>query len=209
MKKEKVDIFKLYKPEVTEKLSDNYGNSAEVLIIKPTSDQMRSASEYFDTIVEAEKADMVNKSEEIRKTYALLPRENLITLILRLEAPYVSDIIDLAPSEDGALKKYEDKRKEDLSKETDENLRKYAVDLSVESKAKIKAIAEYGRYMLAMTCLSVDKRKPLFSINKEDSNYIGNLSQDVIDKLTKKRYEIIATETKGDVRRAAKDPNFT
>ena len=212
MKTKKIDIFKLYKYEVLATIVDPLGNSSEVLITKQTSEQTAKAQDYLSTLIETHiSAIKLVQSETITKIYQSLLKEDVIKAILRLEESDVKDIIDLAPtdSEEDALLKWKDARTEKLMAEEDSVIINYIVNLSVEYKAKLLAYRDYIRFLLAQTCLDPVTRKLIFSSNSEDSNYIGNVSQEVIDALSIKRRDILAAETKGDIRRIAKNGNFT
>jgi len=212
MKTKKIDIFKLYKYEVLATIVDPLGNSSEVLITKQTSEQTAKAQDYLSTLIETHiSAIKLVQSETITKIYQSLLKEDVIKAILRLEESDVKDIMDLAPtdSEEDALLKWKDARTEKLMAEEDSVIINYIVNLSVEYKAKLLAYRDYIRFLLAQTCLDPVTRKLIFSSNSEDSNYIGNVSQEVIDALSIKRRDILAAETKGDIRRIAKNGNFT
>lgn len=210
MPKKKIDIFNLYKYEKKVSITDPYGNTAEIILRKPTSGQQREASRFLESQIERYKAEIsARDGDDIRKNLSLLPRDRLNELILSLEIIYIEDIADLAPTEDAARSEYKIRRTEELSKEKDDTVLAYATNLSIESRAKLSAIADYNRYILCLSCLDPDSKNQLFSINPEDKNCIDNLDQAVINTLSQERLSIMTAETKGDVRRAAKDPNFT
>lgn len=211
MSRKKVsNIFNLYKHETIEEFSDTSGNAAKVLIVKLNSDQSRQASEYVDQRITEEKARLESEQKNsIIATYKSLSKDRLINLILSIEEPYITDIVDLSPEEGNAMDKWREDRAKKLSEDTEECLLTYLTDISIESKAKHSAYNDYSRMVLSLSCIDPDSREQLFSMNREDSNYIGHLSQDILNKLTSKRHEIMAAEGKGDVRKVAKDGNFT
>jgi len=212
MKTKKIDIFKLYKYEVPATITDPLGNSCEVLITKQTSEQTAKAQDYLSQLIETHVSSIkASQGEAIRKTYQSLLKEDIVKAILRLEEPDVKDILDLAPteSETEALQKWRDARTEKLMIEKDEIVIDYIVNMSVEYKAKITAYRDYIRYLMAQICVDPVTRKLIFSNDPNEINYIGNVSQEVIDALSDKRREILAAETKGDIRRIAKNGNFT
>ncbi len=209
-KKKVTNIFNLYKHETIAEFSDPYDNAAKIKIRKLTSDQARQASEYLDLRLSIEKARIeAEQKDHIEKTFHGLSKERLMNLIINIEAPYIRDIADLAPTEDNAKEKWEKIRREALDKESDESLVSYLIDLTIESKAKMSAYTDYNRMVLCLSCIDPDSGEQIFSIDSGEANYIGNCSQETLNLLTSKRQEIIAAETQGDLRRAAKDPNFT
>ena len=211
MKTKKIDIFKLYKYEVPAVIINPLGNSCEVLITKQTSEQTAKAQDYLSQLIENHVSNIkASQGEAIRKTYQSLLKEDIVKAILRLEEPDVKDILDLAPteSEAEALQKWRDARTEKLLVEKDEIVIDYIVNMSIEYKAKITAYRDYIRYLMAQICVDPVTRKLIFSNDPNEINYIGNVSQEVIDALSDKRREILAAETKGDIRRIAKNGNF-
>lgn len=209
-KKKVANIFNLYKNETIEEFIDPYDNAAKVRIRKLTSDQSRAASDYLDLRLSTEKSRIESEQKElISKTFHGLPKERLIGLIISIEAPYIRDIIDLSPDENIGKDRWEKERREKLAIDTEESLTSYLIDLSIESKAKQSAFTDYNRMVLCLSCLDPDSGDPIFSMDDKEINYIGNCSQDVINLLTNKRHAIMTAETQGEIRRAAKDPNFT
>jgi len=214
-KKKIANIFNLYKHETIVEVSDPHGNAIKIKIKKLTSDQSRSASEYLDTRLATEKSRIdAAQREFILKTFQHLPKSRLADLIISIEAPYIRDIIDLAPQGEGDIEKttkdkWESSRREKLDTETEESLISYLVDLSIESKAKNGAFGDYNRMVLCLSCLDPDTGEQIFSMDEQEPNYIGHCSQDAINFITNKRLEIATAETQGEIRRAAKDPNFT
>ena len=224
---DKMDVFKLYQREKVITLKDNSGNEGSILLAKPNQVEADKISEYYQKKIEEYTENIIKTTSTVFEEQTKeLSKKELIDAIIAIEKARVNADKDLAvdvlrdgkkrdeaevkEAEDDAVAQWEKERREILNENKPAFLRKLFANYTISSMAIANAMADWDKVAICYICHPVGKRSEyIFSINKDDPNFVGNASPELIGKLTEEINDFILVKTQRDVRRLAESPDFT
>jgi len=223
----KSNIFKLYQREKVIKFTDDDGNEESILLVKPSQTEADAIQEYYQKQIE-EYTNKLDKdvSSVIEKKLKEVKKSDLIDSIISIERVKVIADKDLSvdifnpddskksdkeikKGEDDAVKLWENDRKEVLGKMKPDFLRKIFCNYTVSSMAIANSMSDWDKVSLCYVCHPVDKRDEyIFSINKDDENFVGNASPELLQKLKEELKEFLLVKGQREIRELAESSDF-
>lgn len=216
----KIDIYSLYKKEKKIVIEDDEGNSVEILLVKIPQGQRAELLREYTEFLDEERVRLRAREDRLKSLALSLKnynKEEFIAGIIAFERAQRTEIADLYPLLEGKdeaekkrlleeeFKKFEELRRTELLKKTEEELRAQFVDLTVESQALIEAARTLNFKSLALMCLDPESREPIFK-NISDVERITD--RRTMDKLIEEMLKFRALETIKEVRKAATEQSF-
>lgn len=221
VEKKKVDIYSLYKKEKPIRVEDDDGNYVDILLVKMTQGQRLEVLNAYNEYLEAQRAKLREKEDKFKSLSLAIERyssEDIITGLIAFESAQRNEFADLYPAVEGKtpeekakilsdeIEKYKTTRKEELSKESREDLNKRFVDMTIESQSLLDSVRILNYLSLTRMCLDPETRNSIFN-SIDDIEKICD--RRVIDKLIEEMTEFRVLESQKEVRSVASgDSNF-
>lgn len=219
--RKRVDIYSLYKKEKKIVIEDEDNNFVEILLVKMTQGQRLQLLQEYNDFLEKEKKRLRAREEDqhsLALSFQNNVKEDFINGIISFEKAQRIDIVDLYPLLEGKLeeekqkilqeeyKKFEEKRRTELLKRSEEELRAQFLDLTIDAQSLIEAARRLNFNSLVYMCKDVETREQIFkSIDDIESLTDRRIIDSLIDEMLKFR----ALESAKEVRKiASSDESF-
>jgi len=214
MKKKTVRLEDLYRMEKSISLTDDKGNTVELILKKMTRPERKRAieilaeaeEEAFSKIIKREK-----KTSEIYNSFSALSKSEIIDRIINFQSFERAEIADLFPSEDEKidgeklLEEWKVKQRQRLKKESLGKLKKTLLDFTLRLAARLEAMNEFNNYCIYAMTFYPDNTRAFSSPEK-----VNELREPLVYERLKKEIEDFRNmETAQQIREAANSPDFT
>jgi len=221
-KKEKIDIFSLYKHEKIITLKDDSGNEVKVLFVKPTQgERSKLLEKYVDILSEIREQYLKRDKESNYYTRSIksLSKQHLIEAIMSYQKAQRTELLDLYPLPDeeklsdsqkadmqaGIVTDWEKAKLEDLDKMTVEELRTELSTITIEGLSLIESGRQFDLLSIHLMCLNPETREKIFKSSEEVEKV---RDKRILDTLVLELNEFRTADSASEVRKVAEDPAF-
>jgi len=216
-----MDIYKLYRREKKISIKDDQGNQLNLILVKPNIGEKEKILTAF-TEAKAEAAREIRKSdalmEELNKYIKTLAIEGRVEFLLNNEQSAQEQFSDIVPigerenmtdeeikeKEKEFLDKWRAKRKEELTKLSEEDIDSLTRNALIEIRSMLSATEVYNKSLIVYTVRD-EKYKQVFR-SSEDVDRIQD--EEVYNTLKKECNDFIQMYSQKEIRKGAQSKDF-
>lgn len=209
-------IFSLFRDVESYEIKGPDGEVEPVLLRALSWDQNQDLINRMEKSRIRFKAQMSENGEreQIEDAALRMSRADLTTAIIVLERPIAEDSADLAPGaetedkEKPAVSRWETNRRKELDILSVEELREVFTRRQESLFLQAKVVQAFMNDTLCFMILDPETKEPMFSLNTQDENYLGNLMPEIRNQLLECRQKFLDKRGEKAVRKAAESAPF-